>query len=226
MNSGGYFVTGTDTEVGKTVVTLGLMKAFQRAGQTVLGMKPVASGCARTPAGLRNPDALDIQAAGSLAADYALVNPYAFEPAIAPHLAAVEAGARIRFDRISGAFDVLRRQASVVLVEGVGGWRVPLGEDGDVADLAGRLGLPVILVVGLRLGCINHALLSAESIRARGSTLAGWVGNSVDRDLARRAQNVQAIAERIDAPCLGEVSFMTSPTSTAVADCLDLAPLG
>ena len=217
----GFFITGTDTEVGKTEITLGLMSALRASGRSVLGMKPVASGCEMASGGLRNPDALRIAAACSRETDYSLVNPYAFEPAVAPHLAAAQAGVEIRFEKIFDSFQTLSAQADVTVVEGVGGWRVPLGPDGDLADLAVALGLPVVLVVGLRLGCINHALLTVESILWRGLALAGWVANSVDPAMALREENIATLRAAIDAPCLGVVPWMENPEPAAVAACLD-----
>ena len=158
-------------------------------------------------------------------ADYDLVNPYAFEPAVAPHLAAVLAGELIRFQVIAAAFQRMSSHADVTVVEGVGGWRVPLGPDGDVADLADALGLPVVLVVGLRLGCINHALLTAESIQRRGLVLGGWVANAVDASMALRQENIYTLRAAIDAPCLGEIPRLEGPASSTVASFLDVGPL-
>lgn len=222
---GGFFITGTDTDIGKTFVGCALLSALRAEGLRALGMKPVASGCRVTADGLRNDDALALMAAAALPVDYALVNPYAFEPAVAPHLAAQRAGVKIRFERIEAAFNELQRRARLVLVEGVGGWRVPLGPDGDVSDLAARLALPVILVVGLRLGCINHALLTAEAVRARGLRLAGWVANTIDPAMPLRTENLQTLRERIDAPCLGDLPRLSSP-GAAAATRLSLGSLG
>lgn len=221
----GYFITGSDTGVGKTEVTLGLIAGFRQAGRRVLGMKPVASGCEATPDGLRNPDAVRILAAAGIQLDYALVNPYAFAPAVAPHLAAAEAAVDVQFGPISSALAALARRADLIVVEGVGGWRVPLGPDGDLADLAAALGLPVILVVGLRLGCLNHALLTVESIERRGLTLAGWVANTVDPAMARRAENVATLRELVAAPLLGDLPFLDPPTAESIVAHLDIGPL-
>ena len=221
----GLFITGTDTEVGKTEVALGLMAALKGAGRTVLGMKTVASGCEDTPAGLRSPDATRIAAECSSPVDYALVNPYAFEPAVAPHLAAVLAGELIRFQVIADAFHRMSSHADVTVVEGVGGWRVPLGPDGDVADLAGVLGFPVVLVVGLRLGCINHALLTAESVLRRGLVLGGWVANTVDPSMPLREENISSLRAAIDAPCLGVVPRLETPEPSVVGSFLDVGHL-
>jgi len=220
----GLFITGTDTDVGKTEVTLGIMAAMAAMGRTVVGMKPVASGCESTAEGLRNADALRIQAAGLLAVDYDLVNPYAFQPAVAPHLAAAMASTEIRFLPIVDRFRQLAEAAEVV-VEGVGGWRVPLGPDGEVASLAAVLKLPVVLVVGMRLGCINHALLTVESIERSGMRLAGWVANTIDPAMALYTENLASLRERIAAPFLGAVPYLDPPTPRAVAASLDLSAL-
>ncbi|MBK5941566.1 dethiobiotin synthase [Halochromatium roseum] len=214
----GLFVTGTDTEVGKTEVTLGLMAALQRRGFSVLGMKPVAAGCVQTPDGLRNEDALRIQAQGSKPLAYAAINPYAFAPPIAPHIAAAQAGVEIQIDLIETAYQRLATQADWVLVEGAGGWRVPLGPGLTLADLPSALDLPVVLVVGLRLGCLNHALLSAESIQASGLQLAGWVANRIDPAMAAADENLATLRERLPAPCLGVVPWLSAPTPAQVAD--------
>ncbi len=214
----GYFITGTDTEVGKTWCTVGLMAALQQQGKTVVAMKPVASGCERTVEGLRNDDALRLQAQASIELPYESANPYAFEPAIAPHLAAAQNGITIRLDAIVDAFQRLQGKADVTLVEGVGGWQVPLNETENVADLAHALGLPVILVVGLRLGCINHALLTAESIRASGCTLAGWIANGIDPAMAEQQNNIASIQQRIAAPLLGVVPYQEGLAPEAIAE--------
>jgi dethiobiotin synthetase len=204
----GYFITGTDTGVGKTVVTLALMQCLQARGLRVVAMKPVASGCRRTVQGLRNDDALQLQNQGSRAVQYDAVNPYAFEPAIAPHLAAAEAGVRIDLAAIRTEFERLAARADRVCVEGVGGWLVPLNESQTVADLAAVLGLDIILVVGIRLGCLNHALLTARAIRAAGLRLAGWVANRSSPGGERIGGNIAALGERLAAPLLGTIPFL------------------
>jgi len=216
----GYFITGTDTDSGKTVVTLGLMQRLQSRGLRVLGMKPVAAGAEQTDAGLRNDDALRLQAQASCSLAYEQINPYCFAPPIAPHLAAEQAEQMIDFLEIGRCFGQLANGADRVLVEGAGGWRVPLGAGRTMADLALALDLPVILVVGLRLGCINHALLSAESIRASGGRLAGWIGNQVDPAMQEREANTETLQQWLDAPCLGLVPWLARPTPQAVSDCL------
>jgi dethiobiotin synthetase len=218
----GFFITGTDTEVGKTWCTLGLMAALQQQGKTVVAMKPVASGCERTAEGLRNDDALRLQAQASVALPYESINPYAFEPAVAPHIAAAQSGITLHIDTIIENFRQLREKADITLVEGVGGWQVPLNEEESVADLARALGLPVILVVGLRLGCINHALLSAESIRASGCALAGWIANCNDPAMPEKQTNIDAIIQRIATPLLGIVPYQSHLSASAISEYLRL----
>jgi dethiobiotin synthetase len=210
------FVTGTDTGVGKTRIATTLCAAFVAAGRRVAGMKPVASGCERTTEGLRNEDATALLHAMNVRADYGEVNPYAFEPAIAPHIAAAEAGVDIDFAVLDRCYARLCLQSDVTVVEGAGGWLAPLDAKRTFADLADHWQLDVILVVGLRLGCLNHALLSAESIRRRGLRLAGWVGNGIDPEFARRDENVLTLRARLEAPCLAVFPYSPEPDSGAV----------
>jgi dethiobiotin synthetase len=213
----GIFVTGTDTDCGKTLVALGLMAALQARGLTALGMKPVASGCQAGPDGPRSTDALALLAQGSRPIPYALANTYALVPPIAPHIAAGEAGIGIELDPVVAAYRTLAAQAQWVVVEGVGGWRVPLGPTLSVSDLPGALDLPVVMVTGLKLGCINHSLLTAESIAARGARLAGWVANQIDPAMLVREHNIATLAALIEAPCLGVVPYLPDPTPERVA---------
>jgi len=221
----GIFVTGTDTSCGKTEIALALMEALRQSGATVLGMKPVASGCARTPAGLRNEDARRLQAQGSYQVSYEQVNLYAFEPPIAPHIAADQAGVRIESEVIAATAESLAAGSDFLVVEGVGGWRVPLGPSLFASDLPLALNLPVVLVSGLRLGCINHSLLTAESIQMSGARLAGWVANQIDPDMPVRDENLATLAALIAAPCLGLVPRMPCPEPRRAAEYLDLTPL-
>ena len=207
------FVTGTDTGVGKTRIAAALCAAYAARGKRVAAMKPVASGCTRTRAGLRSEDAEALLAAMTVQAAYADVNPYAFEPSIAPHIAAMEAGRPIDFGLLDGCYERLRRQSDVTIVEGAGGWLAPLDDTHTFADLAVRWRLDVVLVVGLRLGCLNHALLTAEAIARRGLKVAGWVGNSVDPRFERREANTDTLRSRLAADCLG--IFPYSPESGA-----------
>jgi dethiobiotin synthetase len=203
----GVFVTGTDTGIGKTRVSVGLLHALNKAGLKSVGMKPVASGARMTPEGLRNDDALALQAAASLKRPYELVNPYCLAPAIAPHLAAREAGVAIELAVLRGTFEKLRQGADATVVEGVGGWQVPLAESLELPDMVRELELPVLLVVGLRLGCLNHALLTARAIRADGLELLGWVANGIDPGFERPEANVATLESALDAPLLGRLPY-------------------
>ena len=216
--SSAYFITGTDTEIGKTTVAAGLLHAARARGLSTAAAKPVASDCELTTEGLRNGDALALLGECSLALDYAEVNPFAFAPAIAPHLAAREVGVELTVAALLAPVQrVLARGADFTLVEGAGGWRVPLAGRESLADLAVALQLPVILVVGVRLGCINHAVLTAEAIARDGLTLAGWVANVVDPATSRLDDNLATLAERLAAPCLGRIPRLPAATPAAVA---------
>lgn len=216
----GLFITGTDTGCGKTEVSLGLMAAGQVQGLRVLGMKPVASGCDPSPTGLRNGDALRLQAQGSRSAPYELVNPYAFASPIAPHLAAAEHGTEIETGPILDAYHTLAAGCDLMIVEGIGGWRVPLSPRLSVCDLPKVLDLPVILVVGLKLGCINHAVLTAESIHAQGSSLHGWVANRIDPNMQAVDVTLATLAAILQAPCLGVIPSLERPDTNTVAGLL------
>ena len=218
--SRGYFVTGTDTGVGKTLVTAALLRRLRESGVTVAGFKPVAAGATAGPEGLANTDALLLQAESSIRHPYALVNPWLFEAAIAPHIAAAETGVAIDTDRIVKAYEMLRASADIVLVEGAGGFLVPMDAKRSFAELPGLLGLEVILVVGLRLGCLNHALLSVEAIAARGYRLAGWIGNGIDPVFARSTANIETLTAMIAAPCLGIVPWLAKPGVAEAAGAL------
>lgn len=208
MKARGLFVTGTDTGVGKTRVAVALIHTLRAQGLRVAAMKPVSAGNAP---GELNEDVMALRQAANVTADVRDVNPYAFEPAIAPHIAAEQAGVRIDLDVIAAAYARLAAVADVVVVEGAGGWRVPLNEHEDLADLAQRLGLPVVLVVGVRLGCLSHALLTAESVASRPLPWAGWVGNHIDPTMASQAANVAALRARLPGPCLGVQAFFPEP---------------
>ena len=214
------YVTGTDTGIGKTRASCALLRSFALAGKRAIGMKPVASGCEVTAHGLRNDDALQLIAAGDVTAAYADINPYAFADPIAPHLAAADDGVAIDLQTIFEAYRRLRQSSDVVVVEGVGGWCAPLGAQGMQADLVRALELPVVLVVGLRLGCLNHALLSVRAIEADGCTLAGWIGNRIDADMLRAEDNIDTLKSRIDAPLLGILEHGTAPSPAFDPDCL------
>lgn len=203
----GYFITGTDTGVGKTLVSQVLIHYLRESFARVAGFKPVASGCVNTPAGLRNEDALALQRAASIALPYETVNPYAFEPPVAPHLAAAAAGVSIDLAAIRAGMEAV--DADRVVVEGVGGWLVPLNARETLADLARLLGLPVVLVVGLRLGCLNHALLTAAAIRQAGVPIVGWVANQVDPAFTMCEENIAALNARLGLPLLMRLPWLT-----------------
>jgi len=216
------FITGTDTGVGKTLVACALLHAYAAAGQTTVGMKPVVAGCEAVAGGLCCGDVELLRQASSVKAPGELVNPYAFAPPIAPHVAAQEAGVVIELEHIRRAYLGLAELADVVVVEGVGGFKVPLNHHQDTADLACFLALPVVLVVGMRLGCLNHALLAAEAIAARGLLLAGWVANRIDPEIARFAASLEALQQRLDAPLLGVMAHEAHPEPVKMARNLHL----
>ena len=216
------FVTGTDTEIGKTLISGAILHALGQAGVRAAGMKPVAAGAEEREGVLRNEDVDFLYEAAPLKLPRELTTPYLFRTPAAPHIAAALECQPIAPRRIVAAYEQVRAQAEAVVVEGVGGWRVPLTNSYDTSDLARQLGLPVILVVGLRLGCINHALLTAEAIAARGLRLAGWVANTVDPAMGHTDGNVEAIAARLNAPLLGRVPRLAQPSAAAAAACLDL----
>ena len=207
----GWFITGTDTGVGKTVIAAGLIQALTDKGLLIAAMKPVASGGYASASGLRNTDAETLMEAANVDGDYETVNPYVFKPPVAPHLAAESEGINISLNRIRDQFCKLSDLADYVVVEGIGGWMVPLGPDTTTADLAVQLQLPVIMVIGLRLGCLNHALLTAESIQKAGLRLAGWVASQIDPRFEQQQDNIDALKSRLSAPCLGQIPYIENP---------------
>ena len=221
----GFFVTGTDTGVGKTRVACALLHALAAQGSSTIGMKPVAAGAQIVAGRLVNEDASALKAASSAAAPDALVNPYCFAPPLAPHIAAAEAGVEIDLARIKSACVGLAALAQWVVVEGAGGFCVPLGPRFGMDDLARELGLPVILVVGMRLGCLSHALLTARAVRAAGLPLAAWVANHVDPDMAAADENVAALTQRLGAPLLARLAFAPGRHPQEVSRELNIAHL-
>ena len=217
------FVAGTDTGIGKTHGAQALVHAFRQAGERVAGMKPIASGSARGRGGMRNQDALDLQAASSSPPAYELVNPIALEEAVAPHLAAVRSGVAIAWPPLDTAFEALARDYERVVVEGVGGWLVPLGEGMSMEDIPRRWRLDVVLVVGVRLGCISHARLTARAIEADGCRLAGWIANILEPTMPLLEENIATLRDCLPAPCLGVLPHRVAPASAAVL--LDLSLL-
>ncbi|WP_445144781.1 dethiobiotin synthase [Dyella sp. Tek66A03] len=210
-----FFIAGTDTGVGKTHATCALLYALRARDLTACGMKPVASGCFDTAEGLRNDDALALQAASSALMPYEWVNPLALREPLSPHLAAAHAGVEIGLAPLHDAFERLRAVHDVVLVEGVGGWLVPLSRGLMASDIARQWQLPVILVVGLRLGCLNHALLSARAIATDGCRLVGWIGNRIDPDMAAVDENIATLRQLLPAPCLGVLPHAATPQAAA-----------
>lgn len=220
------FVTGTDTGIGKTVAATLLMRALRAAGVRVLGMKPIAAGCEPGPEGLLNEDVEALRNAASFPVERGLMNPYAFLPPVSPHLAAAEAGVSVDLATLRARLAELGRRCDVVIVEGAGGWYAPISETHTMADLARALDLPVVLVVGLRLGCLNHAFLTAEAIVAGGSVLAGWIANCIDPGMALQEANVATLKARLPCPLLGMVPhFDEAGQATAPEVQFDLAPL-
>ena len=209
MSTRFFFVTGTDTEVGKTVVSVGLLKELAKQGEKVAGLKPVAAGCEHRSGELLNTDALALMEAASESLDYASVNPVALETAIAPHLAAQRADIALRADTlIEHCRRVASGTASVAVVEGAGGWLVPINESETLADVAVGLGAAVILVVGIRLGCLNHALLTAQAIEKSGLAMAGWVANCIDPEMPALEENIASLKAMLPAQCLGVVPWL------------------
>ena len=208
MHSQGFFITGTDTGIGKTWATIALMQSCKAEGMKVAGMKPIASGCEEINGQYKNEDALMIQSCCSDSYPYELINPYAFREPIAPHIAAEKVSADVELKKIADIYTFLAEQNDIVIVEGVGGWRVPLSDILTTRDIVNTLDIPVILVVGLRLGCINHALLTNQVIHSDNIQLAGWIANSVDRDYLETEKTMQTLMQHISAPLLGKMPFL------------------
>lgn len=215
------FITGTDTDVGKTLVGCGVLAAANRQGLRTAAIKPVAAGCEVTEQGMTNTDALQLQAAASHKLSYQQINPVALEPAIAPHIAAAEAGLRMSASRLVGyCRGVSLLPVDMVIIEGAGGWRVPINSRETLADVAQELECAVIVVVGMRLGCLNHALLTMEAIRRDGLQIAGWVANVLDTEMPRLQENIDTLKQSIDEPCLGIVPRLDDLSPEQVASFL------
>lgn len=214
-----YFVTGTDTGVGKTLISCALLYAFAARGKRVAGMKPVAAGCDED--GL-NEDVKALRAATNILASLGQINPYSFPYPVAPHIAAHNAGVCINLERIQESYRELASQADMVIVEGAGGFQVPLNDIQDSTDLVAALDIPVIVVVGMRLGCLNHALLTLRAINDCGLKCAGWVANVLDAEMAALDENIQSLQQRIKAPLLGIVQYQCPADARAIAPRLDI----
>ncbi|QAU32762.1 dethiobiotin synthase [Janthinobacterium sp. 17J80-10] len=220
-----YFITGTDTDIGKTLVSAAMLHVLAESGIRAAGMKPVAAGAVLRDGVLHNGDADALAAAASVALPAELTTPYLLREPASPHIAAALEGIEINPQHIQACYDRVAAMADAVVVEGVGGFRVPLNATFDTADLAQQLALPVVMVVGLRLGCINHALLSAEAIAARGLKLVGWVGNVVDLGMQHGIANVETLSARLQAPLLGCVPRLPAALPAAAASHLDFSSL-
>ncbi len=221
----GFFITGTDTGIGKTLVSCALLQAFDHKGVSVGTMKPVAAGCEKGIDGWQNDDALQLMQHANIELNYSQVNPVALPPPIAPHLALEASGKVVTIKALAAHFEQIKNSADYFIVEGAGGWQVPLNENESMAKIPKAFGLDVILVVGIRLGCINHALLTAAAIEQSGQQLAGWVANIIDLEMLMIEKNIQALHNQIAAPLLGTLPFMRGKAVAAVSDKLNVAPL-
>ena len=221
----GFFITGTDTDAGKTLVTLALMEKIKLTGHSVAAIKPVAAGVKQYPHGRYNEDAVLLQNQSSIEIDYEAVNPYLFEPPIAPHIAAQKEQVTIELERIALAYTELSARIDYTFVEGAGGWLVPLSADADMSDIPSRLGLSVILVVGMKLGCINHARLTMQAIRSAGCDVSGWIATQVDADMQFVDENIKTLKKYLDAPCLGIIPFLEPATAHAAVKYLSINQL-
>jgi len=219
------FISGTDTGVGKTWLTTGLMTALKNKGLVVTGMKPVASGGTVCGTAILNADALLIQKHCSKPVSYESINPYSFRAAVAPNIAARQSGVELDVAKIHAAFMSLQDLSEAVIVEGIGGWRVPLADGIQTFDLVRQLRLPVIMVVGLRLGCINHAILTAESMLADGVELLGWVANHLSPDLSAVDETIDSISSSVTAPLLGQMPHLPAHDANEIASCLDVGAI-
>ncbi|MGP8034328.1 MAG: dethiobiotin synthase [Steroidobacteraceae bacterium] len=218
MSARALFVTGTDTGVGKTVVACALVRAFVARGERVAVMKPIASGAQRTPQGLRNADALALLEAANVPLTYPQVNPYCFEPAISPHIASEDVKIRIDTGTILANFLQLQGLSGRVVIEGAGGWLAPINERESMADLARALNAPAVMVVGLRLGCLNHAQLTRASIDAAGVPFAGWIANRLEPAMEREAENLATLERRLGEPALALVPFAPALTGSLLLE--------
>jgi dethiobiotin synthetase len=216
VSARGLFVTGTDTGAGKTVVACALVRGLVATGARVAVMKPIASGSLPTPQGLRNEDALALQQAANIALPYESINPYCFEPPVSPHIAADEAGITIDVGTIVQKYRLMAALADWVVVEGAGGWLAPVNGTQAMADLCVALGVPALMVVGVRLGCLNHARLTRQAILARGVPLAGWVASIVDGSMLRLEENLATLAQVLGEPALAVVPHLGAHGAPAV----------
>jgi len=219
-----FFITGTDTDVGKTICTAALLHKAKLASKSTLGLKPLAAGCEETEQGLRNSDALALMAQSTEQLPYDQVNPVALKEAIAPHIAAERLNKPLSAARLVGYLRgvLMINRAEFICIEGAGGWRVPLNAKETLAEVPKDLKLPVIVVVGMKLGCINHAMLTMEAIHRDGLNVVGWIANRIDNDMDAYQENLDSLKKQIRVPCLGEVPYLTDPSVEAVAQHLTL----
>ncbi len=212
------FITGTDTDIGKTLIATGLLEAANSQGKKTAAIKPVAAGCSDTGEGPQNEDALMLQAAASTELSYQQVNPVALDEPMAPHIAAKEQGKRLSADRLTGfCRGITLLPVDLVVIEGAGGWRVPINNRESMAEIPKQLNAEVVLVVGLKLGCINHALLTAQAIRSDGLKIAGWVANTMNEDMLRLDENIDTLKQLINEPCLGVIPKLSDKSPQQVA---------
>jgi len=212
------FITGTDTDIGKTLIAIGLLEAANSQGKKTAAIKPVAAGCSDTGEGPQNEDALMLQAAASTELSYQQVNPVALDEPMAPHIAAKEQGKQLSADRLTGfCRGITMLPVDLVVIEGAGGWRVPINNRESMAEIPKQLNAEVVLVVGLKLGCINHALLTAQAIRSDGLKIAGWVANTMDEDMLRLDENIDTLKQLINEPCLGVIPKLSDKSPQHVA---------
>jgi len=221
-----FFITGTDTDAGKTCVATGLLAKANQQGLRTIGLKPVSAGCEETDQGLTNSDARSLQAVASQKLSYPEINPFAFEPAIAPHIAAEQAGRKLSADRIAAMCrGSMMQPADFLVIEGAGGWRVPLNARETFADIPQLLNMPVVLVVGMKLGCINHALLTAEAIVRDGCEMVGWVANTIDPNMTCFDENLETLTAKFRSPLLGVIPHLSEPSPDQFAHYLDISTL-
>lgn len=213
MKQKAFFITGTDTGIGKTFYSCKLLQALNALGCSTVAMKPVAAGAVEEQDILKNKDAIKLQQAASIEISYQEVNPYCFPSAVSPHIAASDTGSNINLEYVYDQFLKLCGKADVLLVEGVGGWQVPLNDTQTVADLVARLQIPVVMVVGMRLGCINHALLTASSIQQSSVPFAGWIANILEPDMQALRENILTLQQKISAPLLDVIQYQADNTS-------------
>ena len=218
----GYFITGTDTDVGKTFVSCALLQAFADKGQRIAAMKPIAAGCDKTADGWRNDDALQLMKHSTIELSYRQVNPVALPSPIAPHLAVEHMNEKVTIEKLAAHFNNIKKSADYFIVEGAGGWLVPLNEDESMADIPDAFGLDVILVVGVRLGCLNHALLTAAAIEQSGNHLAGWIANIIDPSMLMIEKNILTLRKSIKAPLLGTVPHLDTKEVSVASQKLDV----